>query len=284
MTTRCEEIEESLVAWGDGELDEREAAEVAAHVCTCVPCGARAADFGALRQAIREALLQVPSPRAGISFAALEAEIDERGGTAAAAAQRPSRTARSGGQERPGRWAVRTPGAGARGGPGGSTDRARGARPHGKRLIVWGGALAAAGVALTIGLRGGPGTGPAGTTGVAPSVATLAAAPPGRDGAAPAASDRGRARDHGVTRSRGAAPGSGAEEGAVAPVGAGSVATSAEMAVPVADQRDLQVPEELRRRPGLFLDLPVVQRLEKLRRLEAINHHSDDGTSDGSAG
>ncbi|MBU6281888.1 zf-HC2 domain-containing protein [bacterium] len=34
--------------------------------------------------------------------------------------------------------------------------------------------------------------------------------------------------------------------------------------------RDLQVPEELRRRPGLFLDMGVVRRLDKLRKMEAV--------------
>ncbi len=34
--------------------------------------------------------------------------------------------------------------------------------------------------------------------------------------------------------------------------------------------RDLQVPEELRRRPGMFLDMNVVRRLDKLKKMEAV--------------
>jgi anti-sigma factor RsiW len=48
-------------------------------------------------------------------------------------------------------------------------------------------------------------------------------------------------------------------------------------------KRDLQVPDELRRRPGFFLDYPIVHRLEKLRRLEATNL-TPDSTNNGDAG
>jgi len=33
---------------------------------------------------------------------------------------------------------------------------------------------------------------------------------------------------------------------------------------------DLHVPDELRRRPGLFLDMGVVRRLDKLKKMEAV--------------
>jgi hypothetical protein len=50
-----------------------------------------------------------------------------------------------------------------------------------------------------------------------------------------------------------------------------------------AAKSDLQVPDELRRRPGFFLDYPIVHRLEKLRRLEATNVVPDP-TTNGDAG
>jgi anti-sigma factor RsiW len=50
-----------------------------------------------------------------------------------------------------------------------------------------------------------------------------------------------------------------------------------------AAKNDLQVPDELRRRPGFFLDYPIVHRLEKLRRLEATNAVPDP-TTNGDAG
>ncbi|MFM7736848.1 MAG: hypothetical protein ACKPBU_12820 [Alphaproteobacteria bacterium] len=34
--------------------------------------------------------------------------------------------------------------------------------------------------------------------------------------------------------------------------------------------KDLQVPDELRRRPGMFLDMGVVRRLDKLKKMEAV--------------
>ena len=46
--------------------------------------------------------------------------------------------------------------------------------------------------------------------------------------------------------------------------------------------RDLDVPEDLRRNPGLFIDMPLVRRLEKLRHLEAV--YRQDGMGGGGAG
>lgn len=46
--------------------------------------------------------------------------------------------------------------------------------------------------------------------------------------------------------------------------------------------RDLQVPAELRARPGLFVDMDVVKRLDKLRHLEAV--YREDGAQGGGRG
>jgi hypothetical protein len=63
-------------------------------------------------------------------------------------------------------------------------------------------------------------------------------------------------------------------------------APSDEMAQAVAggdpSGRDLQVPEELRRQPDMFLDFPLVQRLEKLRHMEAIYRESQEPSGEGS--
>jgi hypothetical protein len=265
----CEEIREDLVAWLDGELDPDAVARVDRHVAACAAC---ARELAALRDLGRQVAQ---------AFAGAGAAVDR---------DRPSleRVLSALGAEAPTVMRSSDVRPGGRFGPADATRSAgsarfararRGRRGHGlqsgdrpqragRRLgLVLGGTLAA-GLALALGIGLGDFGRPPWVAPQAPEPAapvSLAArdgvGTAARPGEPPAAEPRRQVAQAPARRSENTPSN-------------GRVLASADPA-PVSED-DLDVPDEVLQRPGLFLDIGIVHRLDKLQNLEAVYRQSDE--------
>jgi hypothetical protein len=280
----CEEIRDSLVARLDGELDRRTAAAVDEHLAGCGACARELASLRSVVGAVSEVLGR---DRAGASMDAFDrvwarvAAGEAVPAPAAAPEQRSGRISAGLGVRPPHGDPHRDRDAGVRSGR-----VARGrervqsqARRSGLRLTVIGGAVAAAGLALVVALAGNPFSPGAGSG--ERSAATKVA-----ESSAPAADASRERRDpSAVAQAKDSAPAAqpkvAARPSGADAAGGGNVRVAADSSPPESSGRDLQVPDELRKHPGMFLDLPIVQQLEKLRHMEAVYDDGSDGQSSG---
>jgi Putative zinc-finger len=254
----CQQIQEDMVARLDGELDAVARDAVDAHVRECPACAAELAAVEGVRAALERALAE-RRIEAGPSERRVQSLMAALGATEPQAGARRSARSPGGRQRRASRW--RRPDER----PADSRRPASLGRSSRSRAIVAIGGVAAAAVVLL--LASGLGGGPKAPNGGGSSLAGLPSSlgrPVASDKPAPV--DPEANRDRMVAGSTGSGPESGARVLAAAPLG------------DERDAADLQVPEELRRHPGLYLDFPIVQRLEKLRNLEAVYRQTDAGS------
>jgi hypothetical protein len=264
----CEEIRGHLVARLDDELEVPVRAVVDAHLASCRACARELAELRTVGMEVHRRLGRLPAPGRDSSFEALwsrvAAESGERRGRGlglgrrrtAAVAARSSRPASADGHERAMADVVgRSPG-----------------RP--RRAIRWsaigGGITAVAAMAFVVSsLRSGPATAP----GAASSPpASVAAGKPAEGAPAVAVAPRAQRVPAPKVAARPAEPAAGAVR----------LANGApDDAAGGASERDLHVPDEVRKHPGMFLDLPIVQRLEKLRNMEAVYRDAASGEGSG---
>jgi hypothetical protein len=239
VTTPCALASSQVVALVDGELaaDEREWVE--SHVATCGPCAAERRSIEQLRELVARTLTS--RPRRLPSFERVLQRIDSGEADSLSRAAQSSPKAQAGPPRAP---------------------RARASIPRtGRRLrtpaswAVGAGAGAGAALAVVLALAGSPPGRlqqwlqvPHLPTGTTTSPALTLTGPPGPRGSASSS----------AARPSEAPPG---RKAARAPRATVASANTSD---------DLHVPDELRRRPGLFLDMGVVRRLDKLKKMEAI--------------
>ena len=263
----CEEIRENLIAWLDGELDPAASAGVDRHLESCRECAEELVGMRAIGREVSRVLGPIPrfdteQALQGLLAVLQREQIDADPGASTDRGRRAPFRYVAGGRERPGSRD------GARSGvhpPQPMPMARRGRARRASRWIAAGGLAAVLALAVAVGLDvrerdGGSSLSTAGS-GQMPPTAPQAA----RTERAPLA----------VTGERHPAQAAIAR-GAASSRSGGAVVPAAE---PVqGGDDDLQVPDEVRRRPGMFLDIPIVQRLDKLRSLEAVYHQSDEGS------
>lgn len=284
----CEDVRENLTALSDGELAPEVAGRVRNHLTGCGGCAGELASIERTRGYVKAALGGYPAEatdRLAGAFGELLARLDgpavevEAGASLLAAesrhalGQRPARVARASELRR-------LPSA-QRGRP---ADRSatlpRGRSPRRPWALVGGLALVATALVFAVDRAALLGRFSGGDPSARPAIA--------KGVGAPAAADRAPRRTQ-VAKS----------EAAPAAKGRSSPPTSARLAskdassesgsaTAVADRgdagRDLSVPDEVRLHPGMFLDLGMVQRLDKLRHLEAVYRQPGAGEGEGGSG
>jgi len=235
----CERLNETVVAFLDGETSPAEAAQIQAHLTGCAHC---AHEIRALERtrAWTSRALSAPVSRPGGTAATFD-DLWHRLETRASDSKAPialSRVAR--GQGDASRLTVRRRSLGA------ARWRMRTA------VIAATGMAAAAGLALTLYSR-------------EPNPASTASPAGAAAGAHLAQSEARRARPAVVA--------SESRHGR----GNGRAGTELADAQPALSEHDLPVPDELRQSPGLFVDYPIVRHLNALRHLEAVMDEPADG-------
>ena len=257
----CGTVTGSIVALLDGELPEAERREVEDHLASCTACALELSELEATRRIVARHF-------AAAASGAGEARFDELWNRVAADVPEASRRGRNGsGATRPG-----------------SVSR----RPRAPRRWLWAGASAglalAAGLALLVFAPRSPTGSPGARDARTAKVPAVASAPVAKDAVAKQA-QRSATR---VARS-------GSDDvGAKEQVARRADAKAAPDAVaPVAEQpaeavavNELDPPRELLERPDMFLNYPIVRKLEALRHLDAVlaDHGADDQPDDGGAG
>lgn len=259
--TICETVTGSIVALLDGELAEAERREVVSHLASCTACARELSDLEATRGIIDRHLRAAGGGIAATGFDDLWRRVgaDDPG---------PVRTVRiDSGATRPS-----------------SVSRAS----RGRRRWLWAGVSAgaalAAGLALFVLAPRLPGTAP--TTRDAPRTGGPAVASAPVPKAVVAKSAQGSATR---VAKGGSDDGAGAKEQVARRAGQkpapAEPAPEEESAAAVA-VNELDPPRELLERPDLFLNYPIVRKLEELRHLDAVlaDHGTDDQPDDGGAG
>ena len=252
----CETVTGSIVALLDGELAEAERREVEHHLASCTACALELSELEATRRIVARHF-------AGAASGAGGARFDELWNRVAADVPEASRRGRNGsGATRPG-----------------SVSR----RPRAPRRWLWAGA--SAGLALAAGLAllvfaprsptGSPGARDARTAKV-PAIASAPVAKQAQRSAtrvARSGSDDVGAKEQVARRA----------DAKAAPDAATPQEEQPAEAVAV---NELDPPRELLERPDMFLNYPIVRKLEALRHLDAVlaDHGADDQPDDGGAG
>ena len=267
----CEEIREDLVARLDGELDPTAAARVDRHVEGCRECAEEVVALRAIAREVGLALSRAPQFDTEQALQGLLAALQKDGPDAHAAhAAHAAMDRRQGGALRLLRGGRERQG--LRGGASFRTDAARRGPPlrpgragWASRWVAAGGLAAVLAIAVAVGVNElgrerGSSIVSAGSGRTSPAASREA-----RTARAPAA----------ITEDRKPAQGAIAR-GPESSRSGGPVLATADQAHDGDD--DLQVPDEVRRQPGMFLDIPIVQRLDKLRNLEAVYYQTDEGS------
>jgi anti-sigma factor RsiW len=268
----CERVTGAIVALLDGELAERERRDVESHLASCTACALELRRLEATRRIVSAHLAAAAGRIARPCFDDLWERVAADPASGAARPVRDAATSRPG----PVRDA--------------STSRpGMVSRPQrGGRRWLWAGASAglalAAGLALVVlapRLSDPTSARRDARAGKAPTVATapqVVAAKPARSGAtrvAKSAPDDDDRAQHQVARR--AEPKSAPEPTSPVPESPASGAVAV---------NELDPPRELLERPDLFLNYPLVRKLEELRHLDAVlaDHGGDDQPDDGGAG
>lgn len=256
----CESVHESLVALLDGEVTTAERRLLEEHLATCAACRRERALLERTRTLVTDRLRRTAAEPG--SFEALWQRIEAASPEAGPQAADPPRL-------------------GAR--PG------RGRRP--RRTAAWaavGGFAAAAGLALAlVGLPGEdaavPPAGAPAPRAAAPRAprepVAVARAPSRPDGGQPAAQPGAAAP---AKTARQAAAGPPADE--PAPGAAGPVDEPDEQEVLAVALGRAEPPRELLERPELFVNYPILSKLDELRHLDTVLAESPDDGSTGGAG
>ena len=252
----CGTVTGSIVALLDGELAEAERREVEHHLASCAACTLELSELEATRRIVARHF-------AAAASGAGAARFDELWNRVAADVPEASRRERNGsGATRPG-----------------SVSR----RPRAPRRWLWAGA--SAGLALAAGLAllvfaprsptGAPGARDARTAKV-PAIASAPVAKQAQRSATRVA--RSGSDDVGAKEQVARRADAKAAPDAVAPV--------AEQPAEAVAVNGLDPPRGLLERPGMFLNYPIVRKLEALRHLDAVlaDHGADDQPDDGGAG
>lgn len=262
--TSCETVTGSVVALLDGELAEAERREVEVHLASCTACAQELSEIEATRRIVARHL-------AAAGAAVGSQRFDDLWQRVAADGSDTVRTSRAGS---------------------GSTRRASVSRStNGRRRWLWagasGGLALAAGLALLV-----LAPRPSGVTidrrdarsGKAPAVAPAPAPAPKSVAAAK------RVQRPATRVAKGGSDDAGADQ-QVARRADGNAAPEA--TTPAEEQpaeavavNELDPPRELLERPDMFLNYPIVRKLEELRHLDAVlaDHGAEDQPDDGGAG
>lgn len=257
--TSCETVTGSIVALLDGELAEAERRDVEVHLASCTACARELAGFEGTRRIVER---HFAASGAGVAPPAFDQLWRRLASDAAAPAVRSGAAAtRSGSVVRSGR---------------------------GRRRWLWTGASAglalAAALALIVFAPRSPGGTPAAHEAPTARSPVVASAPAQKAVAA-------RSAQGPATRVAKAAPDAGPRKEQVArraepkPAVDAAPSPGEEPAEAVA-VNELDPPRDLLDRPDLFLNYPIVRKLEELRHLDAVlaEHGADDRQGDGGAG
>ena len=257
----CETVTGSIVALLDGELAEAERREVESHLASCTACAREVEEVEATRRIVARHLLAAGAAVGPQRFDDLWRRVAADGHDTVA-------TSRAGsGSTRPG-----------------SVSRSTNAR----RRWLWAGASAglalAAGLALLVFAPRPPEVTPDGRDPRTAKGSTVASAP------APKAVIAKQAQ-HPATRV--AKSGSDDADAKQQVARRAEPKAAPEVTAPAEEQpaeavavNELDPPRELLERPDMFLNYPIVRKLEELRHLDAVlaDHGADDQPDDGGAG